>query len=257
MDLPHMIEALSDPGAYPHPVEEVEVHQTHISVVFLAGPFAYKIKKPFHLGFLDFSTLERRRYFCEEEVRLNRRLAPAVYLGVVPVARRGEALRVGGDGEVVEWAVKMTRLPDDATLEARLRCGAVAPVFIDALARKVARFHAAAENGKHIASFGRFEVVAGNARENFDQAAAQVGVTVQADVFERLKALTETELERLRPLIEDRARRSAPATPTATCAWTMSTSFRTVNRRIIWRSSTASSSTSASATPTPWPTWRF
>ena len=77
--------------------------------------------------------------------------------------------------------------------------------FIDALARKVARFHAAAENGKHIASFGRFEVVAGNARENFDQAAAQVGVTVQADVFERLKALTETELERLRPLIEDRA----------------------------------------------------
>lgn len=86
----------------------------------------------------------------------------------------------------------------------------------------------------YIASFGRFEVVAGNARENFDQAAAQVGVTVQADVFERLKALTETELERLRPLIEDRARRGAarPATPTATCAWTMSTSFRIVNRRI-------------------------
>ena len=156
------------PRAYPHPVEAVEVRQTHISVVFLAGPFAYKIKKPVDLGFLDFSTLEKRRHFCEEEVRLNRRLAPAVYLGVVPVTRRGAALRVGGDGEVVEWAVKMTRLPDDATLEARLRAAPSAPGFIEALARKVARFHADAEGGEHIASFGRFEVVAGNARENFD-----------------------------------------------------------------------------------------
>jgi uncharacterized protein len=210
MDLPHLIEALSAPGAYPHPVEAVEVRQTHISAVFLAGPFAYKIKKPVDLGFLDFSTLERRRHFCEEEVRLNRRLAPMVYLGVVPVTRRGKALCVGGDGEVVEWAVKMTRLPDDATLEARLRRGAVAPGFIEALARKVACFHASAEAGEHIASFGRCDVVAGNARENFDQAAGQIGATVHATVFERLKALTEAALERLRPLLDDRARRGTP-----------------------------------------------
>jgi hypothetical protein len=210
MELPRLIENLSAPGAYPHPVDKVEVRQTHISVVFLAGPFAYKIKKPVDLGFLDFSTLERRRHFCEEEVRLNRRLAPAVYLGTAPVARRGAGLRVGGDGEVVEWAVKMTRLPDDATLEARLVRGDVRTGFIEALARKVARFHAAADSGDHIASFGRFEVVAGNARENFSQAAAQVGATVHACVFERLKALTERELERLRSVIESRARRGAP-----------------------------------------------
>ncbi len=210
MDLPHLIEALCTPGAYPNPVEAVEVRQTHISVVFLAGPFAYKIKKPVDLGFLNFSTLERRRHFCEEEVRLNRRLAPTVYLGVAPVARRGQRLCVGGDGEAVEWAVKMTRLPDDASLEARLRRGAVASGLIEALARKVARFHASAEASEHIASFGRFKVVAANARENFDQAAPQVGIAVQAPVFERMKALTEAELERLRPLIEDRARRGAP-----------------------------------------------
>ena len=71
------------------PVETVEVHQTHISVVFLAGSFAYKIKKPVDLGFIDYSTLERRRHFCEEEVRLNRRLAAEVYLGVVPMTREG------------------------------------------------------------------------------------------------------------------------------------------------------------------------
>ena len=93
------------------PVETVAIHQTHVSVVFLAGPHVYKIKKPVSLGFLDFSTLEKRQHFCEEEVRLNRRLAPAVYLGVVPITREGSEVRVGGSGAVIEWAVKMKRCP--------------------------------------------------------------------------------------------------------------------------------------------------
>ena len=117
MDLAQLIEALSDPAAYPDPVGEVEVRQTHISAVFLAGPYVYKVKKPVEFGFLDFSTLAKRRHYCEEEVRLNRRLAPEVYLGVVPVTRDARGVRVEGDGEVVEWAVKMRRLPDEATLQ--------------------------------------------------------------------------------------------------------------------------------------------
>ena len=118
MQLPNLIAALSDPAAYPGsaPVDAVEVHQTHISVVFLAGRHAYKIKKPVVLEFLDYGTLERRRRFCEQEVRLNRRLAPSVYLGVVAVTRDAKGLRMEGHGEVVEWAVKMTRLPEEATL---------------------------------------------------------------------------------------------------------------------------------------------
>ena len=98
MELTHLIEALSTAGAFPYPVEKVGVRQTHISVVFLAGPFAYKIKKPVSLGFLDFTSLEKRRHFCEEEVRLNRRLAPDVYLGVVPVAHLAQGLKLEGDG---------------------------------------------------------------------------------------------------------------------------------------------------------------
>ena len=94
MELAHLIEALADPSAYHHSVERVEVRHTHISVVFLAGPFAYKVKKPINLGFLDFTTVERRRHFCEEEVRLNRRLAPQVYLGIVPVTRTALGLAV-------------------------------------------------------------------------------------------------------------------------------------------------------------------
>src|SRR5213594_3477327 len=125
MDLPHLIAALSNASAYPQPVDGVEVRHTHISVVFLAGDFVYKIKKPVNLGFLDFSTLDKRRHFCAEEVRLNRRLAPSVYLGVVPVAQDGQTLRLEGPGEVVDWAVKMERLPADATLSYRLERGDV------------------------------------------------------------------------------------------------------------------------------------
>ncbi len=115
MQLRQLIEALSDPSAYHQPVKEVQVHQTHISVVFLAGDLAYKIKKPVTLGFVDYGTLERRRHYCEEEVRLNRRLAPEVYLGVVPVTQESDSIRMEGEGEVVDWAVKMRRLPDEAS----------------------------------------------------------------------------------------------------------------------------------------------
>ncbi len=210
MDLPHVIEALSDPTAYPYPVGAVEVRQTHISAVFLAGPYAYKVKKPVNPGFLDFSTLEKRRHFCEEEVRLNRRLAPQVYLGVVPVARTEQRLRFEGGGEVVEWAVKMQRLPDEATLQARLRRGEVGVELVESLARRVASFHRMAETNERIATFGRFEVVARIVLDIFAQARPEVGITVSAAVFERVKTLAEEALGRLRPLIDARAARGVP-----------------------------------------------
>jgi aminoglycoside phosphotransferase family enzyme len=210
MDLARLLEALSRPEAYPYPVDAVTVCQTHISAVFLAGPYVYKVKKPVDLGFLNFSTPALRRHFCEEEVRLNRRLAPSVYLGVVPVTRAGETLQVEGPGEVVEWAVKMRRLPDEAALARRLEQGQCEPELIQELARRVARFHRDAASGERIAACGRFEVVAANARENFEQARPQVGVTVSPAVFDRLQRLTDETLARLRPLIEARARRGVP-----------------------------------------------
>jgi aminoglycoside phosphotransferase family enzyme/predicted kinase len=205
MELPQLIEALSDPAAYPYPVEAVEVRQTHISAVFLSGPFAYKVKKPVNPGFLDFSTLEKRRHFCDEEVRLNRRLAPQVYLGVVPVVMAAKGLQFEGKGEVVEWAVKMRRLPDEATLQERLRRGEVGPELIEALADRVASFHRRAETNERITSFGRFEVVARTVRDVYQLAAPQVGSTVSRAVFDRAKTLTEESLSRLNPLIESRA----------------------------------------------------
>ncbi len=184
--------------------------QTHISVVFLAGAYAYKVKKPVNQGFLDFTTLEKRRHFCHEEVRLNRRLAATVYQGVVPVTRTPTGVSLEGAGEVLEWAVKMERLPEDATLLQRLRRGEVRVEQIEALARKIASFHLEAEGGDHVAAFGQFDVVARNARENFDQVLPQVGVTLSQAVFERLRTLVDNQLTRLRPLIEERARRGVP-----------------------------------------------
>lgn len=212
MELARLIEALSDPAAYPRAdaVEAVEVRQTHISVVFLAGRHVYKVKKPLATGFLDFSTPERRRHFCEQEVRLNRRLAPSVYLGVVPVTRDGSGVRVEGRGEIVEWAVKMVRLPDEATLRERLRRGELGPAPLEALALRLADFHARADAGPAVAAWGRYGVVAANARENLDQSASHVGTTLSRSVFARLRDLTDSALAELRPLIEARAGRGVP-----------------------------------------------
>jgi aminoglycoside phosphotransferase family enzyme/predicted kinase len=210
MELDRLIDALSRPEAYPYPVAAVEVRHTHISVVFLAGDRAFKVKKPVALGFLDFSTRDRRRHFCEEEVRLNRRLAPSVYRGVVPVTRAGDRVRLGGQGEIVEWAVEMERLPDEAQLEQYVLRGAADAGRLADLGRRLASFHAGADRGPRIAAAGRFEVVAANARDNFLQSAAHVGVTLGRAVHERLRERTEQALERLRPLIESRAARGVP-----------------------------------------------
>lgn len=208
--LDDLIAALARPEAYPHPVDAVTVHQTHISAVFLAGPFAYKVKKPVEMGFLDFRTLDRRRHFCAEEVRLNRRLAPSVYLGVVPVTRTGDRIVVDGTGDVVEWAVQMRRLPEEASLLALLTSNAISVPQIEAVARRLAAFHRGAARGEAIAAAGRFAVIAANARENFAQARPCVGLTVTAERFAALERLTEDALTRLRPLIERRAAAGVP-----------------------------------------------
>ncbi|MCY2965456.1 MAG: hypothetical protein NT069_17780, partial [Planctomycetota bacterium] len=125
MEIATLIHDLARPAAFPNLVDAVETYQTHISTVFVAGDVAYKIRKPVRLPFLDFSTLEKREHDCHEEGRLNRRLAPQVYLGVVPITCGPTGCVFEGSGEAVEWAVKMTRLPDDATLEHLVRNDAV------------------------------------------------------------------------------------------------------------------------------------
>lgn len=205
-----LLDALTRPAAFPYPVEQVELRQTHISLVFLAGTHVYKVKKSVNLGFVDFSTLEKRRHFCEEEVRLNRRLAPDVYLGVVPVVRTEKGLAFEGDGEAVEWAVKMRRLPESATLKEQLLRGDIAPDLAELLARRIAAFHRDAETNERIAAFGRVEGVTHIILDIYARSAQQVGITVSRAVHHRLRELSEQALAELSPLIDSRAARRMP-----------------------------------------------
>lgn len=210
MNLAELLADLSDPGRYPFAVAAIDVVQTHISVVFVAGEFVYKIKKPVRLSFLDFSTLELRRHFCDEEVRLNRRLAPDVYLGVVPVTADGSGAHFEGSGQTIEWAVKMRRLPEAATLEQYVLRGEIDPAQVRSLARRLAEFHAHAERSDQISAFGRFEVAARNIRENFSVSAPMVGRTISSAVRERLVSLTERSLGEWQTVIDQRADRGIP-----------------------------------------------
>lgn len=190
-----VVEALTDPRTYPEPVEQVELIETHISWVFLAGEWVYKVKKPVDLGFLDFTTIERRRFFCEEEVRLNQRLTRDVYLGVVEL-KGADRLRFDGPGAIREVAVKMRRLPHDRMLDLLVREDRAEPALLEELGRVVARFHAAAPTGGEIDTLGGLDTVRANWHENFAQTAS-FGADVLPDEWRRdLKAWVDTFLER-------------------------------------------------------------
>ncbi|MDO8248637.1 MAG: hypothetical protein Q7T78_02805, partial [Rhodoferax sp.] len=132
--LPALIQSLLEPGRYPDPASRVELVETHISWVLLAGAFAYKIKKPVTLPFLDFGTLAQRRSYCEIELRLNRRFAPALYLGVVAISGTPENPQLGGGGEPIEFAVKMRRFDASARLDRLCARGALTPEHLSELA---------------------------------------------------------------------------------------------------------------------------
>lgn len=174
-----MVAELHRPEAYGRaPGEEIGLVETHISFLFFAGERVYKVKKPVDFGFLDFTTLELRRHDCEEEVRLNRRLAPDVYLGVVPIRRTPAGhLRVGaasagdapGGGEIVEWAVEMVRLPSDRMLAHLLDSGAIDNAMIRALVDLLVEFHGRSATGAGVDEHGAPAAVRANAQQNFDQ----------------------------------------------------------------------------------------
>jgi len=187
-DLPPLIRALLRPEAYPHPADNLRVHETHISWVILAGPYAYKLKKHVNFGFLDFSTFARRDADCVAEVALNRRLCPDVYHGVVHVVERDGAYWVGGPGRVVEPAVRMRRLPDSGMLPALLEQGAVGVPLVRRVARRLARFHAAAATGPGVDAWGTPDAVRANWEENFAQETPFVGRALPASCEARIEA---------------------------------------------------------------------
>ncbi|MBI2836293.1 MAG: AAA family ATPase [Chloroflexi bacterium] len=205
--LPEIAEALLDPAAYPEKPERVELVQTQMSFVFLTGDFVYKVKKPVNLGYLDYTTIEKRRYFCQREVELNRRLCPDTYLGVVPLVRRRKRIVIGGRGEAIEYAVKMRQLPQDRMLNVLLAADQVTPDMISQVAQRLAEFHEKAETGAVIRTFGNLFTIKTNTDENFRQTGKYIGVTIPQNRYERIKYFNGQFLKSEDFLLEQRVSR--------------------------------------------------
>jgi hypothetical protein len=204
-ELSVLLAQLTRPQAFPYalaPGTTIAVIQTHASAVLLAGERVYKLKKAHDFGFFDYSTPALRRQFCEQEVLLNSRLAPQVYQGVAPVLacargvfRFGPTCPPGqiplpgaplANGQVIDYAVVMQRLPEEATLASRVATGTATPELLAAVAEPIARFHASVPTNKYISDFGSLRVVRHNWDENFEQMRPYIGRSLDQATFDRI-----------------------------------------------------------------------
>ena len=195
---------LLNPQSYPHGPKRVRLLQTHASFVFIALPFVYKVKKPVNFGFLDFSTLEKRRHFCEREVALNRRISPSIYLGVVPISVRRGGFRFGEGDEIVEYAVKMRKLSDGHFLDGLVARGAVGIYDIDRITATLTAFYKAQRPTSEIETWGRIKRLKISTDENFRQTEAFIGQTLSRPAFETIRAYTDGFYARHRSLFAAR-----------------------------------------------------
>lgn len=207
-----LLRQLMQRGVLPGSEGGVDLIETHISWVLLAGEHAWKLKKPLDLGFLDFSTLERRREACEAELRLNRRTVPELYEAVVPVWRTAAGVCVGDrpvdaaapGATPLDYLVRMRRFDQSALFEARLAAGQFAPALFDRLARHVAAFHEAAAVARPGEGFGDAAAVMAPVRQNFAQIRERVSDLALLRELARIEAWVEAQFVALAPVFDAR-----------------------------------------------------
>ncbi|MCW4002516.1 MAG: phosphotransferase [Candidatus Bathyarchaeota archaeon] len=198
-----VVEALLKAETYPEKTSKVDLIQTHISFVFITDNLVYKVKKAVNFGFLDFSTLEKRRVFCEKELELNRRLCPDIYLEVVPI-NKAESIKIKGDGETVEYALKMKRLPQERIMTTLIKQNKVTKQIVDEIAHIVSQFHSKAQTNPTINEFGSLKIVKTNWDENFSQTQKYINQTITQEQYCFLQNQINRFMENNQPLFEDR-----------------------------------------------------
>jgi len=199
-----LVAALLDPGAYPEPTTAVELIQTHISYIFLTDVFAYKVKKPVEMGFLDFTTLRRRHYYLEQELILNRRLCPDIYLAVLPVCPHDRGVRVGGPGKPLEYILKMVRLPQERMMDEVADRGELRKEHLERIVDRLVPFYQQAATGYYVNRYGEPDVISFNHEENFNRTECLVGKLLSREVFEGVRRFAQEFLARHRPLFKKR-----------------------------------------------------
>lgn len=193
---PPLIQQMLQPGFYPHPVTEpIELIQTHVSYVLLSGDYAYKLKKPVNFGFLDFSTLEKRQHFCAEELRLNQRGAPELYMEVLPITQVENQFQLGGMGQPVEYALKMHSFPQEALFITMFELGLLDETSMEELGCVVAQYHAKAQTNDYIRTFGEVPQVRAAINENYEQTKKYIGGPQSQVQFEETKQYTDSFFE--------------------------------------------------------------
>ncbi len=199
-----LFDHLKKPGFYGPGVTSVKLLQTHISYVALTGTYAYKVKKPVNFGFLDFSTLDKRKYFCEEELRLNRRLSPEIYLDVLPITKTDSTLELNGTGPIVDYALKMKEFPQEQLMCNMLKRDAVTEETIDQLCQRLIEFYSSQQPSEEITKFGELPAVKQNIDENFEQTKPMIGITVPRDMFQFVSDAAERFFEKKKAVFKRR-----------------------------------------------------
>lgn len=205
MSHPNLVASMTTPAFYPHGPDTVDLIQTHISFIFIAGDLVYKVKKPVDFGFLDFTTLEKREYYCRQEVLLNRRFAPDVYLGISEITENGEGVvSLDGEGSAIEYAVKMKRIPEEKMLHRLMEAGRITADDVKRVGRYLAQAYGNIPSDAKAREFGAPGAIATNVIENFDQTRKYRGGPVGEHPFDALEAWSRSFMDRNAALFDAR-----------------------------------------------------
>ncbi|HHO76468.1 MAG TPA: hypothetical protein ENN05_08575 [Deltaproteobacteria bacterium] len=204
MSTKKLVDFLQTTDAYPDKTNGIRLVQTHISWVFIGDDYVYKVKKPVDFGFLDFSTLEKRRFFTHEELRLNRRFSPDVYLEVVPISRSGDSYRLGDGKDVIEYALKMKRIDEGKMLYELLKENRVNKDDMVRVGRHLSSIYGKIQSDEKARSFGTLETISTNVIENFDQTGKYVGGPISKDKFHALESWSRDFMDANKSLFDAR-----------------------------------------------------
>jgi len=202
---PPLIQALTSPSVYDHPVESISIIETHISYVLLTGMYAYKLKKPVDLGFVDFTTLEKRKFYCQEEIRLNTRTAPELYLGIISICGSATSPILNGTTEPIEFAVKMRQFPQEQQLDKLIDKGILSTEHFEKLAVDIAAFHQMASTASATSGFSEINSIRQRTQQNYQQLeACQDNIPSYIQILDSLKIWTTQSFVELTPILEKR-----------------------------------------------------